>query len=88
MVEAIYNSLELRAFMAGLQIDMRAINEISVSGDRTITTAGAGAKWGAVSMILDALELAVTEGRAKDVGVGGFIGGGMKAPNCTQLNIS
>jgi hypothetical protein len=34
-------------------------------------------------MILDALELAVMEGRVEDVGVGGFIAGGIKVPNCT-----
>lgn len=61
----------------GVTIDMRAINTVDVSGDKTITSVGAGALWRDVYSVLDAMGLATSGGRAAQVGVGGLTTGGM-----------
>ncbi|KAL8786217.1 MAG: hypothetical protein Q9213_002906 [Squamulea squamosa] len=60
----------------GITIDMRAINEVEVSDDKTVTAVGAGALWRDVYTILDAQGLATSGGRAAQVGVGGLTTGG------------
>ena len=61
----------------GVTIDMRAINAVDVSGDKTVTSVGAGALWRDVYSVLDAMGLATSGGRAAQVGVGGLTTGGM-----------
>ncbi|KAL8912284.1 MAG: hypothetical protein Q9171_002656 [Xanthocarpia ochracea] len=60
----------------GVTIDMRAINTVSVSDDKTFTSVGAGALWKDVYTVLDAMGLATVGGRAAQVGVGGLTTGG------------
>ncbi|KAI4131250.1 MAG: hypothetical protein LQ338_001344 [Usnochroma carphineum] len=60
----------------GVTIDMRAINNVAVSDDRTLTSIGGGALWRDVYIKLDSMGLATTGGRAAGVGVGGLTTGG------------
>ena len=62
----------------GITIDLSAINQVSVSGDHTVTSVGGGARWQDVYLKLDAMNLAVSGGRVSEVGVGGLITGGMR----------
>ncbi|PBP20970.1 hypothetical protein BUE80_DR008223 [Diplocarpon rosae] len=59
----------------GVQVDMSAINQVTVDYDRMTTSIGPGARWRDVSSKLDALNLTVTGGRASSVGVGGLVTG-------------
>ncbi|TKA64294.1 hypothetical protein B0A49_10745, partial [Cryomyces minteri] len=62
----------------GVMIDLSAMNTVSVSSDRAITSVGAGANWFSVYSYLDTLNLAVVGGRVATVGVGGLtLGGGI-----------
>ncbi|RHZ72756.1 hypothetical protein CDV55_105257 [Aspergillus turcosus] len=62
----------------GITIDLRALNSIEVSDDRSTVSVGVGASWGDVYAFLDPLGLSVAGGRAAQVGVGGLtIGGGI-----------
>ena len=61
----------------GVTIDMRAMKNISVNHDHSVTSIGSGAQWLDVYITLDALGLSVPGGRVADVGVGGLITGGM-----------
>ncbi|EDP54949.1 hypothetical protein KXX16_006847 [Aspergillus fumigatus] len=62
----------------GITIDLRALNAITLSDDRTTLSVGVGASWGDVYAFLDPLGLSVAGGRAAQVGVGGLtIGGGI-----------
>ncbi|KAK8008214.1 oxidoreductase [Apiospora marii] len=62
----------------GVTIDLRALNSISVSEDRSLASIGVGATWDAVYAHLDPLGLSVNGGRAAGVGVGGLsLGGGI-----------
>ncbi|KAF4169039.1 hypothetical protein CNMCM6936_009636 [Aspergillus lentulus] len=62
----------------GITIDLRALNSITLSNDRTTVSVGVGASWGDVYAFLDPLGLSVAGGRAAQVGVGGLtIGGGI-----------
>ncbi|KAI4253386.1 MAG: hypothetical protein L6R42_007601 [Xanthoria sp. 1 TBL-2021] len=60
----------------GVTINMRAINAVEVSEDKTVTSVGAGALWRDVYSVLDAMGLATSGGRAAQVGVGGLTTGG------------
>ncbi|KAL8715302.1 MAG: hypothetical protein Q9225_006426 [Loekoesia sp. 1 TL-2023] len=60
----------------GVTIDMRRINTIVVSEDKTITSVGAGALWRDIYIKLDSMGLATSGGRAAQVGVGGLTTGG------------
>jgi hypothetical protein len=62
----------------GVMIDLSHFAEVEPSEDGSSVAIGAGAKWGAVSKVLDAKGLAVVGGRNSDVGVGGLtLGGGL-----------
>lgn len=62
----------------GIVIDLSAMKQVSVSKDRTITSAGPGARWIDAYLMLDAMGLAISGGRVASVGVGGLTtGGGM-----------
>ena len=60
----------------GVTIDLRALNNIMVNTDETVTSVGAGATWGDVYQKLDERDLAVSGGRVSQVGVGGLTLGG------------
>ncbi|KAL8992991.1 MAG: hypothetical protein Q9169_006681, partial [Polycauliona sp. 2 TL-2023] len=60
----------------GVTIDMRAINTVEVSKNKTVTSVGAGALWRDVYTVLDEMGLATSGGRAAQVGVGGLTTGG------------
>ncbi|KAI4165610.1 MAG: hypothetical protein LQ342_000552 [Letrouitia transgressa] len=55
----------------GVTIDMRLINNVEVSADKSYTSVGAGALWRDVYTVLDEQGLATSGGRASQVGVGG-----------------
>ncbi|KAM0351084.1 hypothetical protein ACHAPU_002866 [Fusarium lateritium] len=60
----------------GVTIDLKHLNNISISADRETVSVGPGNKWINVSEVLDAQGLAVVAGRVADVGVSGLILGG------------
>ncbi|KAI1457496.1 putative oxidoreductase [Annulohypoxylon moriforme] len=61
-----------------ITIDMRGLNSISLNGDRSQVSVGAGATWDLVYDKLDRLGLSVAGGRVSGVGVGGLtLGGGI-----------
>ncbi|PIG85287.1 oxidoreductase FAD-binding protein [Aspergillus arachidicola] len=60
----------------GITLDLRGLNSITVSSDRTTSSIGVGATWGEVYSHLDPLGLSVAGGRAAQVGVGGLTTGG------------
>ncbi|RMZ45315.1 hypothetical protein AFCA_010756 [Aspergillus flavus] len=60
----------------GITLDLRGLNSIKVSPDRTTASIGVGATWGDVYPHLDQLGLSVAGGRAGQVGVGGLTTGG------------
>lgn len=64
----------------GITIDLRGLNSIEVSEDRSQVSIGAGVCWGQVYRALDPLSLAVPGGRHSQVGVGGLTLGG-KVPH-------
>lgn len=62
----------------GITIDLRDLNSIEVSEDRTTTLVGTGNRWEDVYAKLDPMKLAVVGGRNGDIGVGGLtLGGGI-----------
>ncbi|KAL3431352.1 hypothetical protein BDV09DRAFT_198803 [Aspergillus tetrazonus] len=64
----------------GVTIDLRAMNDIDLSSDRSKVQIGPGATWGQVYKVLDPLNITVTGGRAASIGVGGYLtGGGLSA---------
>jgi hypothetical protein len=64
----------------GVTIDLRAMNDIHLSSDRSTVQIGTGATWGEVYKVLDPLNITVTGGRAASIGVGGYLtGGGLSA---------
>ena len=63
----------------GVTIDFGSMNQVTVNQNQTITSIGAGARWGSVYSTLDAMNLAVSGGRVSDVGVAGLTLGGKLA---------
>lgn len=62
----------------GTTIDLRGLNSIELSADKSAVTIGAGATWDAVYDKLDPMGLSVAGGRVAGVGVGGLaLGGGV-----------
>ncbi|KAI2610570.1 putative oxidoreductase [Hypoxylon sp. NC1633] len=62
----------------GVTIDLRDLNSIDLSADKSIVSVGVGATWDAVYAKLDPLGLSVDGGRIGGVGVGGLtLGGGL-----------
>jgi FAD/FMN-containing dehydrogenase len=62
----------------GITIDLRLLNEVTISGDRTTTRVGAGNVWLDVYEKLVPEGLAVIGGRVSGIGVGGLtLGGGI-----------
>ncbi|KAH6698525.1 FAD binding domain-containing protein [Leptodontidium sp. MPI-SDFR-AT-0119] len=60
----------------GITIDLAKLDHIRVNKSRTSVEIGPGNRWGDVYTALEPLGLTVVGGRAKTVGVGGFILGG------------
>ncbi|PVH83587.1 FAD-binding domain-containing protein [Cadophora sp. DSE1049] len=60
----------------GVQIDLSAINQVTIAVNQKTTFIGPGARWLDVYMKLDAMSLTVPGGRAATVGVGGLVTGG------------
>lgn len=62
----------------GVTIDLRPLNSIVLSADKSTVSVGVGASWDQVYAKLDPLGLSVAGGRAAGVGVGGLtLGGGI-----------
>ncbi|WEW61923.1 hypothetical protein PRK78_007423 [Emydomyces testavorans] len=62
----------------GITIDLRAFDEVKLSGDKKIVSVGPGATWLDVYKVLDQHDLTVVGGRASTVGVSGLtLGGGI-----------
>lgn len=62
----------------GVTIDLRGLNSINLSEDRSTVSVGVGATWDTVYTRLDPLGLSVAGGRVAGVGVGGLtLGGGI-----------
>ena len=57
---------------SGITINLRSMNDVTVSEDRNLVSVGGGAKWGEVYPHLDSLSIATSGGRVADVGVGGL----------------
>jgi FAD/FMN-containing dehydrogenase len=70
---------------AGVTIDMRFFDEISVNEDRKVTRIGTGNRWGRVYEVLEPMGLTVLGGRVSIVGVGGYLLGGKLLPLCLPL---
>ncbi|KAL9622294.1 MAG: hypothetical protein Q9160_003305 [Pyrenula sp. 1 TL-2023] len=62
----------------GITIDLRSLNSVDLSPDKSSVSVGAGATWDAIYGKLDPLRLSVAGGRVAGVGVGGLtLGGGI-----------
>lgn len=62
---------------SGFTIDMQKINTVSVSGDQKVVSIGAGSNWRNVYHSLAPYNLTTVGGRTSDVGVAGFLLGGL-----------
>lgn len=61
----------------GIVIDLLHFNQMTLSEDGTTAYVGTGQRWGAVYECLEPWNLTVVGGRVGDVGVGGFLLGGI-----------
>jgi FAD/FMN-containing dehydrogenase len=62
----------------GVTVDLRALNSVNLSADKSSVSVGIGATWDIVYSKLDPLGLSVAGGRVAGVGVGGLtLGGGI-----------
>ncbi|KAK7959847.1 oxidoreductase [Apiospora aurea] len=62
----------------GVTVDLRGLNTVELSEDKSRVTVGAGATWDAVYAVLDPHGLSVAGGQIEGVGVGGLtLGGGL-----------
>lgn len=72
----------------GVTIDFGSMNQVNVNQAQTITSIGAGARWGNVYSKLDAMNLAVSGGRVSNVGVAGLtLGGKLKHSERTGVTV-
>lgn len=62
-------------------LDLHLLNRLELSEDRETAYVGTGSRWGAVYEFLEPWNVTVVGGRVGDVGVGGFLLGGMSSPN-------
>lgn len=65
---------------SGIVLDLSALNSVTVSPDKTLTTILPGARWEEAYLILDTMGLALPGGRDAGVGVGGSSVGGTQLP--------
>ncbi|KAM0807321.1 putative Oxidoreductase FAD-binding protein [Seiridium cardinale] len=61
---------------SGITIDLKNLNKIDVSADKSVVEIGPGNRWGDVYSVLDEQGLAIPGGRVSIVGVGGLVTGG------------
>jgi FAD/FMN-containing dehydrogenase len=61
----------------GVLIALQNLNNLAVSADRKTATIGTGNRWGAVYRFVEQYGVNVVGGREPQVGVGGFLLGGM-----------
>jgi FAD/FMN-containing dehydrogenase len=64
----------------GMLIDLSRLDAVRVNADVSLVSVGAGQRWGAVLAALDPYNVTVVGGRLPNLGVGGFLLGGMWAP--------
>lgn len=62
----------------GFTIDLQRMNQVSVLQGETIVSFGAGCRWHEVYAALNPYNLTTVGGRAPDVGVSGFLLGGVR----------
>lgn len=62
---------------AGVVIDTRELNAVSFDKASGVAKVGAGCRWGQVYAVLEEHGVTVTGGRQRDVGVGGYLLGGL-----------
>ena len=65
----------------GVTIDLSNLDHFSVSRNTKFATIGPGLRWGQVYTMLARYGLATPGGRSGDVGVGGYLLGGMRRGN-------
>ncbi|KAK7531569.1 uncharacterized protein J3D65DRAFT_119050 [Phyllosticta citribraziliensis] len=66
------------SIQGGITLDLRALNQVQLSDDRSIVSVGTGNKWVDVYEALEPHGLAVIGGRVSAIGVGGLtLGGGI-----------
>ncbi|KAG4434577.1 hypothetical protein IFR05_009933 [Cadophora sp. M221] len=63
----------------GIVLDLHLLNGLEISGDAETAYVGTGNRWGAVYEFLKPWNVTVVGGRVGDVGVGGFLLGGMSS---------
>lgn len=64
------------SIQGGAVVDMTSIKAVTLNSDRNVTSVGGGARWSDVYSYLEPEKLAVSGGRAAQVGVGGLTLGG------------
>lgn len=64
---------------SGFTVDVKHLNHISVSENQNVVSFGSGCRWRDVYGVLEPLNLTTVGGRSSDVGVGGFLLGGMSS---------
>ena len=65
------------SIQGGAVIGLTSIKAVALNANQTMASVGSGAKWSEVCSYLDSERLAVSGGRAAQVGVGGLSLGGM-----------
>ena len=65
----------------GVTMDLTSLNSITISGDKSVVSVGAGSLWQNIYAQLDPLGIAVGGGRVAGIGVGGFLTGGQSDTN-------
>lgn len=63
-------------YNGGVTMDLTSLNSITISGDKSVVSVGAGSLWQNIYAQLDPLGIAVGGGRVAGIGVGGFLTGG------------
>jgi FAD/FMN-containing dehydrogenase len=61
----------------GILLDLGGLDSITVSGDGSFASVGAGAQWGDVYSVVDSRRAFVVGARIPTIGVGGSILGGL-----------
>ena len=67
----------------GVTIDLSALNQFSYASNTGYVTIGPGLRWGDVYTRLSAYGRGAAGGRSADVGVGGYLLGGMNTATST-----
>ena len=70
---------------AGITVDMRAMNDFSLSPDNKMASMGGGSIWSDVYPKLDPHNVTVVGARCPGIGVGGFATGGKSSTTSIQL---